>query len=62
MEICHRIWGHRYCKDAAASQEGWKSTVIGAKGIVLTAYLLRHPEKAKMMQEKFKELKAKERK
>lgn len=48
-------------RDAAASEEGWKSTVIAAKAIALTAYdLLSHPEKAKMMQEKFKELKAKE--
>jgi hypothetical protein len=48
-------------RDAAASEEGWKATVIAAKAIALTAYdLLSHPEKVKMMQEKFKELKAKE--
>jgi amidohydrolase len=48
-------------RDAAASEEGWKATVIAAKAIALTAYdLLNHPEKAKTIQEKFKELKAKE--
>jgi amidohydrolase len=48
-------------RDGAASEEGWKATVIAAKAIALTAYdLLSHPEKAKTIQEKFKDLKAKE--
>jgi amidohydrolase len=48
-------------REAAASEEGWKATVITAKTIALTAYdLLTHPEKMKAIQEKFKELKAKE--
>ena len=48
-------------REAAASDEGWKATVIAAKAIALTAYdLLTHPEKVKEIQEKFKELKAKE--
>ena len=45
----------------AASDDGWKATVIAAKAIALTAYdLLTHPEKVKEIQDKFKELKAKE--
>lgn len=48
-------------REAAASEEGWKATVIAAKAIALTAYdLLTHPGKVKEIQEKFKELKAKE--
>ena len=48
-------------RNAAASEEGWKASVIAAKAIALTAYdLLSHPEKVKTIQEKFKELKAKE--
>jgi len=48
-------------REAAASDEGWKATVIAAKAIALTAYdLLTHPEKVKSIQEKFKEMKAKE--
>ena len=45
----------------AASEDGWKATIIAAKAIALTAYdLLTHPDKAKEIQDKFKELKAKE--
>ena len=48
-------------REAAASEEGWKATVIAGKAMALTAYdLLTHPEKVKEIQEKFKELKAKE--
>jgi len=48
-------------REAAASEEAWKATVIAAKAIALTAYdLLVHPDKVKGIQEKFKELKAKE--
>ncbi len=48
-------------REYAASDEGWKATIIAAKAIALTAYdLLTHPEKVKEVQEKFKELKAKE--
>jgi amidohydrolase len=48
-------------RDAAGSEEGWKATVVAAKVIALTAYdLLTHPDKVKAIQEKFKELKAKE--
>ena len=48
-------------REYAASDDGWKATVIAAKAIALTAYdLLTHPEKVKEIQEKFKELKAKE--
>jgi hypothetical protein len=48
-------------REVAASEEGWKATVAAAKVTALTAYdLLTHPEKVKSIQEKFKELKAKE--
>jgi metal-dependent amidase/aminoacylase/carboxypeptidase family protein len=48
-------------RERAASEEGWKATVIAAKTIALTAYeLLTHPDKVKEIQEKFKGLKAKE--
>jgi amidohydrolase len=48
-------------REYAGSDEGWKATVIAAKAIALTAYdLLTHPEKVKEIQQKFKELKAKE--
>jgi len=48
-------------RERAASEEGWKATVIAGKAIALTAYeLLTHPDKVKEIQEKFKELKAKE--
>ena len=48
-------------REYAASDDGWKATVIAAKAIALTAYdLLSHPEKVKSIQEKFKEMKAKE--
>jgi len=41
--------------------EGWKATVITAKAIALTAYdLLTRPAKVKEIQDKFKELKARE--
>jgi len=48
-------------REAAASEEGWKATVIAGKVIALAAYdLLTHPDKVREIQEKFKELKAKE--
>jgi amidohydrolase len=48
-------------REVAASEEAWKATVAAAKVIGLTAYdLLTHPEKVKDIQEKFKEMKAKE--
>ena len=48
-------------REAAASDEGWKATVMAGKVIALTAYdLLTNPDKVKAIQEKFKELKAKE--
>ena len=48
-------------REAAASEEGWKATVTAGKAIALTAYeLLTHPDRVKAIQEKFKELKAKE--
>jgi len=48
-------------REYAASDDGWKATVIAAKAIALTAYdLLTHPDKVKEIQDKFKELKAKE--
>lgn len=48
-------------REAAASDEAWKATVITGKAVALTAYdLLTHPEKVKEIQDKFKELKAKE--
>jgi amidohydrolase len=48
-------------REAAISEEAWKATVIAGKAIALTAYeLLTNPNKVKEIQEKFKELKAKE--
>ena len=48
-------------RESAASEEGWKATVVAGKAIALTAYeLLTHPEKVKEIQEKLKELKVKE--
>jgi amidohydrolase len=48
-------------REAAISEEAWKATVAAAKVIALSAYdLLTQPEKVKGIQEKFKELKAKE--
>jgi amidohydrolase len=48
-------------REAAASEEGWKATVLAAKVVALTAYdLLTHPDKVKEIQSKFKELKDKE--
>ena len=48
-------------REYAASEDGWKATVIAAKAIALTAYdLLTHPDKVKEIQEKFKELKSNE--
>jgi amidohydrolase len=48
-------------REAAISEEAWKATVMAGKAIALTAYdLLTHPDKVKEIQEKFKELKAKE--
>jgi len=48
-------------REAAATEEGWKATIIAGKAIALTAYdLLTHPEKVKAVQDQFKEMKAKE--
>jgi len=50
-------------RQAAASEEAWKATVLSGKAIVLSAYeLLTHPEKVNAVKEKFKELKEQERK
>ena len=46
---------------AAATEEAWKATILAGKAVALTAYdLLTHPEKVKEIQDRFKELKAKE--
>jgi len=48
-------------REAAASGEGWKATILAGKAVALTAYdLLTHPDKGKAIQEKFTELKARE--
>lgn len=48
-------------REAAGSEEGWKATVVIAKGIALTAYeLLNNPGKVKEIQDQFKEIKARE--
>jgi hypothetical protein len=48
-------------REYAASEEGWKATVIAAKSIALTAYdLLTHPDKVKEIQRQFKEAKNRE--
>jgi len=48
-------------REAAASEQGWKATVVTAKGVALTAYeLLTNPARVKDIQGQFKELKAKE--
>jgi hypothetical protein len=48
-------------REAAISEEAWKATLIAGKAIALTAYeLLTNPNKVKEIQDKFKELKAKE--
>jgi amidohydrolase len=48
-------------REAAASEEGWKATVIAGKVVALTAYkLLNDPAKVKEIQESFKAAKAKE--
>ena len=48
-------------REAAATEEAWKATTLAGKAVALTAYdLLTHPEKVKEIQDKFKELKAKE--
>ncbi len=48
-------------REAAASDDAWKATVIAGKALALTAYdLLTHPEKVKTVQESFKQLKAKQ--
>jgi len=47
-------------RQAAASDEGWKATIIAGKAIALTAYdLLTHPEKVKLIQDQFHEMKVK---
>jgi hypothetical protein len=48
-------------RECAASDEGWKATVLAAKAVALTAYdMLNHPDKVKEIREKFTEPKAKE--
>ena len=48
-------------REVAATEEAWKATILAGKAVALTAYdLLTHPEKVKEIQDKFKELKAKE--
>lgn len=48
-------------REAARSDEGWKSTVLAGKSVALSAYeMLTQPEKLKAVQAGFKEAKAKE--
>jgi amidohydrolase len=48
-------------REAAASEEGWKATILAAKAIALSAYeLFRNPETVKEIQKSFQEMKAKE--
>jgi amidohydrolase len=48
-------------REAAASEEGWKATVVTAKAVALTAYeLLTNPAKLAEIQKTFKDLKAQE--
>ncbi|WP_051328270.1 M20 family metallopeptidase [Desulfatirhabdium butyrativorans] len=48
-------------REAANSDEGWKSTVVVAKAVALSAYdMLTKPEKRKAVQESFQAIKAKE--
>lgn len=48
-------------RDAAATEEGWKATVIAGKAVALSAYdMLTKPAKLKAVQDGFKEAKAKE--
>jgi amidohydrolase len=48
-------------REAAASEDGWKATMIAGKAIALAAYdLLNNPEKVKLIRDRFKELKEKE--
>jgi amidohydrolase len=48
-------------REAAASEEGWKATVVTAKAVALTAYeLLTNPAKVTEIQKTFKDLKARE--
>jgi amidohydrolase len=48
-------------RNAAISEEAWRATIMAAKVVALTSYdLLTHPEKIKVLQEQFREMKAKE--
>jgi amidohydrolase len=48
-------------RDAANTDEAWKSTVIAGKAVALAAYeMLTKPDKLKAVQESFKTMKAKE--
>ncbi len=48
-------------REAASSDDGWKSAVIAGKTVALSAYdMLTNPAKLKAVQESFKEAKAKE--
>jgi hypothetical protein len=48
-------------REAAASEEGWKATVVTAKAVALAAYeLLTNPAKLAEVQKTFKDLKAQE--
>jgi metal-dependent amidase/aminoacylase/carboxypeptidase family protein len=48
-------------REAAASEEAWKATVIAAKALALTGYqLLTGPDKVEAIKSEFRELKEKE--
>ncbi|GAK60111.1 peptidase M20D family protein [Candidatus Vecturithrix granuli] len=48
-------------REAAASEEGWKATILAGKVVALSAYeLLTHPEKVASIKAKFDEVKAAE--
>ena len=48
-------------REAANSDEAWKSTLIAGKAVALSAYdMLTNPTKLKAVQDGFKEAKAKE--
>jgi len=48
-------------REAANSDDGWKSTVIAGKAVALSAYeMLTKPEKLKAVQDSFKEARSKE--
>jgi len=52
---------HESDREAANSNEGWKSAVLVGKAVALSAYdMLTQPEKLKAVYQSYKEAKAKE--